>query len=247
MLRLLSRAVRGAPAAASRTIRPTSALESLRAAFAPIWAHAADLVFEVTDTQLTRESHPVVTELDKSGDALPWVLYKDGIRELTLLKGVEDKEIIALVQVAARVRKAAADEDDLLTLLWEQEFAFVRYRYVDVGFDSAGDVGPRRQPTSRGWWTRWPYASRESRSPRRASSAWTSSTHAVLHGRERDPAIPARGNRAVLRVRPPASTWSWSCSTCSSSSPIRRSATRSASSSTAWLVNLLASGHLRAV
>ena len=140
MLRLLSRAVRAHQLYLPNNPTYQRALESLRAAFAPIWAHAADLVFEVTDTQLTWESHPVVTELDKSGDALPWVLYKDGIRELTLLKGVEDKEIIALVQVVARVRKAAADEDDLLTLLWEQEFAFVRYRYVDVGFDSAGTL-----------------------------------------------------------------------------------------------------------
>ena len=30
------------------------------------------------------------------------------------------------------MRKASPDEDDLLTLLWEQEFVFLRYRYVDL-------------------------------------------------------------------------------------------------------------------
>jgi hypothetical protein len=74
----------------------------------------------------------VINEPDKTTDALPWILYKDGIRELRLLRDVEQQELVQLIDILTRVRKASPDEDDLLTLLWEQEFAFVRYRYVDV-------------------------------------------------------------------------------------------------------------------
>jgi hypothetical protein len=35
------------------------------------------------------------------------------------------------------VRKASPDEDDLLTLLWEGDFVFLRFRYVDVSLEGA--------------------------------------------------------------------------------------------------------------
>jgi HEAT repeat protein len=113
------------------------ALENLKGAVAAIWNHTDELTFEVTDTQLKWERHVVVNEPDKTGDALPWVLYKDGIRELRLLKGVEEQEITTLLHIIARVRKASPDEDDLLTLLWEHEFSYIKYRYVDLSFETA--------------------------------------------------------------------------------------------------------------
>lgn len=116
------------------------ALDSVRASFTPIWAHADALVIEVTDTQLRWEGLTVINEPDKTTDALPWVLYKDGIRELQLLRGVEESEVVALVDLLTRVRKAQPDEDDLLTLLWEQEFSYVRYRYVDVALEGVAPL-----------------------------------------------------------------------------------------------------------
>ena len=45
--------------------------------------------------------------------------------------------------IMQRVRKASPDEDDLLTLLWEAEFVFLRYRYVDL--DARAGAGARRR------------------------------------------------------------------------------------------------------
>ena len=136
MLRLLSRAIRAHLLYLENNPTYLKSLDALRASFAPIWAHADDLLFEISDTQILWEGNAVITEAEKSVDALPWILYKDGLRELKLARGVEDQEIVALVQDIAKVRKGGSD-DDLLTLLWEHEFAFVRYRYVDVAFDTA--------------------------------------------------------------------------------------------------------------
>lgn len=111
------------------------ALDTARASFAPIWKHTGELLLEVTDTQLKWAGRPVVNEPDKTPDALPWVLYKDGLRELRLLREVEQQEFIGLIEVIARVRRGGNDEDDLLTLLWEKEFNFIRYRYVDLTID----------------------------------------------------------------------------------------------------------------
>ncbi len=142
MLRLFARAVRAHQLYLRNNPTYLRALENVSNAFTSIWAHTEELVFEVSDTQLVWEEHVVVNEPDRTGDALPWVLYKDGIRELRLLRGVEDQELVTLVQIIARVRKAAPDEDDLLTLLWEHDFSCIRYRYVDVGFQSAGEIEP---------------------------------------------------------------------------------------------------------
>lgn len=141
MLRLLSRAVRARLLYLENNPTYLKSLEILKASFAPIWVHTGELLFAISDTQITWEGHPVMTEAEKSGDALPWILYKDGLRELQLTKGVEDTEIVSLVQVIAKVRKGGS-EDDLLTLLWEYEFSHVRYRYVDVSFDSALPIDP---------------------------------------------------------------------------------------------------------
>lgn len=111
------------------------AIEQARATFAPIWQHAEELALEVTDTQLKWSGRVVLNEPDKTTDALPWVLYKDGIRELRLLKDVEQQEFVGLIDVISRVRKSVTNDDDLLTLLWEKEFNFIRYRYIDVMVD----------------------------------------------------------------------------------------------------------------
>jgi HEAT repeat protein len=137
MLRLFARAVRAHQLYLQNNPTYLRALDNVKGAFTPIWTHTDELVFEVSDTRLTWEGHAVVNEPDKTGDALPWVLYKDGIRELRFLKGIEEQEIVALVQIVARVRKASPDEDDLLTLLWEHEFSYVKYRYVDISFETA--------------------------------------------------------------------------------------------------------------
>ncbi len=63
-------------------------------------------------------------------------------------RGVEEQEIISLVQVIAKVRKGG-NEDDLLTLLWEYEFSYVRYRYVDVSFDTAVPIDPAEEDRPR--------------------------------------------------------------------------------------------------
>jgi HEAT repeat protein len=141
MLRLLSRAIRAQLLYLENNPTYQKSLEILKASFAPIWAQTDELLFEISDTQILWDGHPVVTEAEKSVDALPWILYKDGLRELKLARGVEGQEIVSLVQVISKVRKGG-NEDDLLSLLWEHEFSYVRYRYVDVSFDTALPIDP---------------------------------------------------------------------------------------------------------
>jgi hypothetical protein len=116
------------------------ALDALRASFNPIWAHVDELELGFTESEITWFDQVVLAEPTKSADSLPWLFYKDGVRELKLLKGFEEREVVALLGILQRVRKATPDEDDLLTMLWEADFAFARYRYQDLGMDPAAPV-----------------------------------------------------------------------------------------------------------
>ena len=109
------------------------AIEALRAAFAPIWQLTDEVVFRFTETEIRWFGKPVLVENSKSADSLPWTFFKDGIREIDLLKGFETEELNQLLGILQRVRKAAPDEDDLLTMLWEADFTHLKYRYVDLG------------------------------------------------------------------------------------------------------------------
>jgi hypothetical protein len=122
------------------------ALESLRASFAPIWAETDSLALSVADTKFGFFGVSVHEQTERAADSLPWTLYKDGLRELTLTPGFEGPELELLLDIVPRVRKATAGEDDLITLLWEQEFSHLTYRYVEVASDSGLPLDPAAEP-----------------------------------------------------------------------------------------------------
>jgi HEAT repeats len=110
-------------------------LDQLRASFGPVWHEMDALTLSVTETELVWQGAPVLHEPEKASDSLPWLFYKDGVREVEFLRGFEESELVAFLEVIQRVRRSSAEEDDLLTLLWERDFSYLRYKYVDVGPD----------------------------------------------------------------------------------------------------------------
>ena len=114
-----------------------SAHDALRAGFAPLWEETDELALAFTESEVRWEGLTVLSEGSRGSDSLPWLFYKDGVRELRLLRGFEVEELDKLLGIMQRVRKAAPEEDDLLTLLWEGDFAFLRYRYIDLTLETA--------------------------------------------------------------------------------------------------------------
>ena len=108
------------------------ALDAVKEAFAALWQHTDELILQVVETHLDWEGRVVLDEHERTSDNVAWLLYKDGIRELTMLKGFEQEELAVLFNLLQRVRKATDDDDDLLTLMWEREFVCLQYRYVDL-------------------------------------------------------------------------------------------------------------------
>jgi len=109
------------------------AAENIRAAFEPVWEECAELNLLVTEAEFKWDEEVVLSQPDRA-DSIPWVLFKDGVRFLTLSPGIEDEEIVRLLDVIHRARGLTGEsDDDLLTLLWEQDFQFVRYVTIELG------------------------------------------------------------------------------------------------------------------
>ena len=111
-----------------------TAIDNARKAFAPVWELTDELVVVVLESELRWEGHSVLSQ--PRSESLAWILYKDGVRLLKLAQGVEDEELVRLLDVINKARTLPPDaDDDLLTLLWEQDFQFIKYEFVAMADD----------------------------------------------------------------------------------------------------------------
>jgi hypothetical protein len=122
------------------------ASENLRAACGPVWIATQELRLQVAETDFLWEDQPVYQQAAKA-ESLAWQLYKDGLRELVLRPGAEAQELVRFVETVNRARLLPPDAgDDLLTLLWEQEYESIEYRFMEMmgeGEMAPGDPGQR--------------------------------------------------------------------------------------------------------
>lgn len=148
LLRLLVKAVRAHQLYMPNNPVYKGAIEAVRAAFPPIWQHADEFALTFTETDIRWLGRPVLSESAKSADSLAWTFHKDGVRELQFSKGFEQAELVKLFDILQRIRKASPEEDDLLTMLWQADFALLRYRYVDLGAEAVAPLADGGEPVA---------------------------------------------------------------------------------------------------
>ena len=108
------------------------AVDNIRGAFRQIWQATDDLTFDIGETAMRWEDHQVYNQ-DQRNESIAWTLYKDGVRSLTFKPGVEDAEIVKFLAVLQQAKNLQADApDDLLTLLWAEDFQFVTYTFREL-------------------------------------------------------------------------------------------------------------------
>jgi hypothetical protein len=133
LLRLISKAARAHQLYLPNNPIYRKAIDNLRAGFGPVWAECDDLSLVISESEIRWfDAHVAGEAGNKSSDNLAWLFYKDGVRELTFSKGFEKEEVVKFLVLIQRLRKGSPDEDDFVTMLWEADFAFVHYRYVDL-------------------------------------------------------------------------------------------------------------------
>ena len=67
--------------------------------------------------------------------SLAFLFYKDGLRELRFMKGLEEWEIQGLIDIIVQSDRINQLEDDFVTLLWEKDFVHIGYLATDEFLD----------------------------------------------------------------------------------------------------------------
>lgn len=112
------------------------AVENVRASCRKIWQATEDLALDVQETELQWEGN-VVYRNEQRNESIAWTLFKDGVRTVTLRPGVEENELVRFMQVLHQARTLQADAaDDLLTLLWQEDFQFLTYTFREIQIDA---------------------------------------------------------------------------------------------------------------
>lgn len=106
-------------------------MEGLAAEFRALWEVHDALALFTEEDRITWNGEVVYESANRS-DSLAFLLFADGIRELTLKPGVEVSEIEDFLRALHRARTDRDAADTLVTILWEHDFEFIQYRVVDL-------------------------------------------------------------------------------------------------------------------
>jgi hypothetical protein len=105
-------------------------VHALSDAFAGLWEELDELQVSVEEDRLAVGGAEVYQNATRS-ESLAFLLYKDGLRSLTFRPGIES-EARTFLELLTRARMGRGDGEDLVTLLWEEDLRFLRYRHVDL-------------------------------------------------------------------------------------------------------------------
>lgn len=103
--------------------------ETLRTSIAALWEKTDRLELTIQESGFRWGGHDFA--VGKGRDSLTFAFYKDGVRLLTLLPGFED-EVGTFLSAVNRAIRNEEDADDLISVLWEEDLASLRYGYVDL-------------------------------------------------------------------------------------------------------------------
>lgn len=90
-----------------------------------------ELMLSVQQTDLLYNATPVYQNTSKR-DSLANRFHRDGITEIQFASGLTPPELNAFLDVLARATEPQGADEDLVTLLWEQEFSHIRYAYLAI-------------------------------------------------------------------------------------------------------------------
>ena len=84
----------------------------------------------------------VVYESKDVKESLSFVFYKDGIREIRFIKGLVFREMTDFLDIVRKADFVNRREDDLVTLLWEQDFSHIAFSTVEEFVEGGGTLVP---------------------------------------------------------------------------------------------------------
>ena len=87
----------------------------------------------------------VILKEEKKDEGVAFALYRDGIREVSFQKGLEQEELFSFLEAITSCIKSSLPEDDLVTLFWEKDLPHIKLSVVDEFLSE--DISDLPQPT----------------------------------------------------------------------------------------------------
>ena len=137
VLRAFAAALRGHRLYESGSPMRERFVETFRQKLAALWGDLPELSLAIEEDRILWEGESIFPTGGASSD-LPFLFYKDGVRSVSLRPGFEESEFEVLLRLLARATRLREDEDDLLTLLWQEDLAYLSYETVEVLPEGAG-------------------------------------------------------------------------------------------------------------
>lgn len=106
-------------------------VDTLRVEFEGLWQELDKLIVSIDEDHIYLGGAEVYHS-ESRNDSLAFLFFKDGVREVTFLPGIEKNELEDFLGVLQKARKLVPEGDDLLTVLWEEELDYFQYQYVDL-------------------------------------------------------------------------------------------------------------------
>ncbi|MDX1494161.1 MAG: HEAT repeat domain-containing protein [Longimicrobiales bacterium] len=106
-------------------------VDTLKKEFLALWDELDRLVVNMDEDRIYLGGAEVYHS-ESRNDSLAFLFFKDGVREITFLPGIETHELGTFLGVLQKARKLVPEGDDLLTVLWEAEMQYFQYQYVDL-------------------------------------------------------------------------------------------------------------------
>jgi len=108
-------------------------VSELQRSFRELWEEEGldRLPVQVEEDRLVVDGEEVYRSESRT-DSLAFLFYKDGVREIVFLPGIEEEELPRFLDVLKRARDLRPEGDDLLTVLWEEDLQYLQYSYQDL-------------------------------------------------------------------------------------------------------------------
>lgn len=111
--------------------------EDLTVSLVSLLGRRGGIEIEITGTDLLLGGEPLHTSQTRD-EGLAFAFYRDGVRTVRLLPGIEPPEVDTLVDALLRQGKVNDAQDDLVTLLWETQHPHIEIDCVPAD----GEIDP---------------------------------------------------------------------------------------------------------
>jgi HEAT repeat protein len=99
------------------------------------------LVIKIDENKFSVKDHVLYATKDLKS-SVPFLLYRDGVRQLRFMDGLEEWELKSFLDLLVQSDNIDHLDDDIVTLLWENDYIHIDYLAVDDYLDDVEIVIP---------------------------------------------------------------------------------------------------------